>query len=80
MFKYTAEKRNIYRLTLAGLIYGLLLDLNIVINRFGRHKGLFNSILGADIAVRSSIFKFSALSVILSIYALIVLLANKKIF
>ena len=24
MFKYTAEKRNIYRLTLAGLIYGLL--------------------------------------------------------
>lgn len=80
MFKYTAEKRNIYRLTLAGLIYGLLRDLNIVINRFGRHKGLFNSILGADIAVRSSIFKFSALSVILSIYALIVLLANKKFF
>ena len=80
MFKYTAEKRNIYRLTLAGLIYGLLRDLNIVINRFGRHKGLFNSILGADIAVRSSIFKFSALSVILSIYALIVLLANKKYF
>lgn len=80
MFEYTAEKRNIYRLTLAGLIYGLLRDLNIVINRFGRHKGLFNSILGADIAVRSSIFKFSALSVILSIYALIVLLANKKYF
>ena len=80
MFKYTAEKRNIYRLTLAGLIYGLLRDLNIVINRFGRHKGLFNSILGADITVNSSIFRFSALSVILLICALIVLLANKKYF
>ena len=80
MFKYTAEKRNIYRLTLAGLIYGLLRDLNVVINRFGRHKGLFNSILGADITVNSSIFRFSALSVILLICALIVLLANKKYF
>ena len=58
MFKYTAEKRNIYSLTLAGLIYGLLRDLNIVINLFGRHKGLFNSILGADITVNSSIFRF----------------------
>lgn len=80
MIKNAYTRKSIYRLTLAGLIYGLLRDLNIVINRFGRYKGLFNSILGADITVNSSIFRFSVLSVILSVYAAIVLSVNKKYF
>lgn len=78
--KTSSTKKELYKLAWIALTYSLIFNALVVANRIGGTFGVFKPFLGVKISVISTTFYFSALTLMLTIIAVICLIVKKSAF